>query len=227
MLVFLIVWALLCPATWAGADGTEIPITLYTDNTCLDVSTTATNVSLNLDVCTVTPGLGSYVLNPFPCSSGSVIGYVFSDTACGNSDQSNLFRGGGGDGSNPHCYGPIYGGLAALMLSCKQNTPGQPSSTTTINVGPIAAGASPTSTSSTAKGSGGDGSSSTNGSSGGGSSSTSATSIASSSSSPSGSWNSLDYGARIGIIVALAVGIPPILLGIYAIYMKKKKKAPK
>lgn len=136
---------------------------LYTDNSCNQASTTAANVSLSLDVCTVTPGLGSFVLSPFPCSSGSVIGYVFSDTACGNANQDNLFKGGGGDGNgNSHCYGPIHGDLAAVMLSCDQNTPGQPSSTTTVNVGPIATGATPTSPSSTANGASNDGSSSNN-----------------------------------------------------------------
>ncbi|OQV06634.1 hypothetical protein CLAIMM_11177 [Cladophialophora immunda] len=33
----------------------------------------------------------------------------------------------------------------------------------------------------------------------------------------------LDLGTRIGIIIALAVGIPPILIGLYTISMKKKK----
>jgi hypothetical protein len=36
-------------------------------------------------------------------------------------------------------------------------------------------------------------------------------------------WNSLDLGTRIGIIIALAVGIPPILIGLYALSLKKKK----
>lgn len=215
MLVFhLVAWALFRPATLADASSTEIPMTLYTDNSCKDASTTAANVSLNLDVCTVTPGLGSFVLNPFPCSSGSVIGYVFSDTACGNANQNNLFKG-GGDGANPHCYGPIKGDLAAVMLSCDQNTPKQPSSTTTIKVGPIATGASITSpsSSSTTKGASSDGSSS---------SSSSSNDSGTPGSSSSG-WKSLNSGTRVGIIVALSVGIP--LLTISGIYKERKRRA--
>lgn len=210
MLVFLLVaWALFRPVTLADASSTEIPMTLYTDNSCKDASTTAANVSLNLGVCTVTPGLGSFVLNPFPCSSGSVIGYVFSDTACGNANQNNLFRGGGDDGVNPHCYGPIKGGLAAVMLSCEQNTPKQPTSTTTINVGPIATGASITSPSSTANVTSSDGSSSSSNDSG--------------TPRSSSGWKSLNSSTRIGIIVALSVGIP--LLTICGIYEERKRRA--
>lgn len=221
MLVVLVAWALLRAATLANASATEIPMTLYTDNSCDDPSTTAANVSLNIDVCVVTPGLGSFVLEPFPCSSGSVITYVFSDTACGNVVEGGVTR--GGDGSNnDNCYGLIQGDLAAIMLSCNQDTPGQPSSTTTIDVGPVATGASPSSTSSTATSSsgGGDGSSPSSSSSSG----TGSGSGSSSSSSIASGWNSLDFGTRIGIIVALAVGIPPILLGIYTIHLQKKKK---
>lgn len=198
MLVFLLsAWVLFCQATLADASSTEIPMTLYTDNSCKDPSNTTANASLKLDVCNVTPGLGSFVLNSFPCSSGSVIGYVFSDTACGNLNQNNLFKGGGG--ANPHCYGPISGGLAALMLSCNQNTPGQPSSTTTINVGPIATGASKTSPSSTSNGASSDGSSYSSNDSG-------------TPRSSSSGWNSLNSGTRIGIIVALSVGIPLLIV---------------
>jgi hypothetical protein len=223
MLVVLVAWALLRAATLANASATEIPMTLYTDNSCDDPSTTAANVSLNIDVCVVTPGLGSFVLEPFPCSSGSVITYVFSDTACGNVAEDSVFRGGGNDGDNANCYGPIKGDLAAIMLSCNQDTPGQPSSTTTIDVGPVATGASPTSISSTATSGSGNG----DGSSPSSSSSSGTGSGSGSSSSNASGWNSLDLGTRIGIIVALAVGIPPILIGIYTIHLQKKKKERK
>ena len=224
VVVLVVAGALLRAATLANASATEIPMTFYTDNSCDDASSTAAAVSVNIDVCVVTPGLGSFVLDPFPCSSGSVIAYVFGDTACGNVAEDSIFRGGGGDGTNDNCYGPIKGDLAAIMLSCKQDTPGQPSSTTTIDVGPVATGASPTSisTSSTAtSGSGGGGGSSPSSSSS--SSSGTGSGSASSSSNPSG-WDSLDLGTRIGIMVALAVGIPPILIGIYTIRLQKKKK---
>lgn len=192
MLVVLVAWALLRAATLANASATEIPMTLYTDNSCDDPSTTAANVSLNIDVCVVTPGLGSFVLEPFPCSSGSVTTYVFSDTACGNVAGSPT-RGGGGDGTNDNCYGLLTGDIAAIMLSCDQTSPGQPTSTTTINVGPIATGGSNSSTSSTTGS--GDGSSSS-----------------SDSSSPASGWNSLSLPVRI-VIVAVSVSVLSAILG--------------
>lgn len=224
MLVVLGALALLRAATLANASATEIPMTLYTDNGCENPSTTAANVSLNIDVCVVTPGLGSYILEPFPCSSGSVVSYVFTDTACGNVAQDTVFRGGGVFGGNDNCYGPTGGDMAAIMLSCNQDTPGQPSSTTTIDVGPVATGASPTSTSSTAtsdSGAGGGSSSSSSSSSGTGFGSGSSSSYSAS------GWNSLDLGTRIGIIIALAVGVPPILLGIYTLRLQKRRKEQK
>jgi hypothetical protein len=87
MLVVLLAWVLIRSAILTRAGGTGIPITLYTDNACGTPSTTAANVSLEIGVCTVTPGLGSFHLQPYPCSSGSVANYVFSDTACGQATR--------------------------------------------------------------------------------------------------------------------------------------------
>ncbi|EXJ63934.1 hypothetical protein A1O7_00269 [Cladophialophora yegresii CBS 114405] len=214
MLVLFVACALLF-STYACADGTLIPITFYTNfgfsGGCTTPSTLATNVSLEIGVCVVTPGLGSFHLGLFPCASGSVQQYVFTDTACGQ--LSSDYYSGVDD-----CYVAYYGAMAAIMLSCNQESPEPPSATTTIPVAAIATGASSSSTSSTT-------SASSNG--GGDNSSPSGTSSSpspSSSSSASG-WSSLDLGTRIGIIVSLAVGIPPIILGIYTILQRRKRKA--
>jgi hypothetical protein len=137
MLVFALA---ILRAALVGASATEIPITLYRDNNCVDPSTTASNISLNINACVVTPGLGSFDLKPFPRSSGSVKNYVFTDRACGQLDY-DYFSNGDLRGSNS-CYGRIDGDVAAVMLSCNQETPGEPISTTTITVGVVATGVS-------------------------------------------------------------------------------------
>ncbi|OCT53324.1 hypothetical protein CLCR_10665 [Cladophialophora carrionii] len=216
MLVLLVTGALRF-STYASASGTLIPITFYTnfgfDSGCTTPSTLATNISLELGACVVTPGLGSFHLSPFPCASGSVQNYVFTDTACGQVSR-DYYR--GGDGS---CYTAYYGAMAAIMLSCDQESPEPPTATTTIPVAAVATGASSSTSSTTPSSSneGGDDSSAT---------STSTTDTSSSSASASASeWNSLDLGTRIGIIVSLAVGVPPITLTIYMILQKRRRKA--
>ena len=83
MLVAVFAYLLIYIAILTHAGGTDIPLDFYTDNACAVPSTTAANISLELGVCSVTPGLGSFVLQPYPCSSGDVVQYAFSDTACG------------------------------------------------------------------------------------------------------------------------------------------------
>jgi hypothetical protein len=189
MLVAIFACLLIYIATLTYAGGTDIPLDFYTDNACAAPSTTAANISLELGVCSVTPGLGSFVLQPYPCSSGDVVQYAFSDTACGqpNSASRTSIEG--------YCYAEGEGGdIAAIMLSCDQTSPGQPTSTTTITVGPIATGGSNSSTSSTTG-------------SGGGSSSSSDPS------SPASGWNSLSLPVRIVIIVGVSVSVLSAILG--------------
>lgn len=209
MLVRLLAWPLICAVTGTHASVT-VPITFYTDNHCTAPSTTASNTSLALGVCIVTPGMGSFEQLPVSCQSGSVQNYVFADTACGQLDSFSYDRTGDG-----HCYAAFTGGMAAMMLSCDQTAPGQPTATTTINVGPVAT--SPAQTSSPSSSSSGSGTDP-------GSGTTSSSSPPSNPSSLSSGWNSLDNAARIGIIVSLAVGVPPILLTLYLIAMKKKQQ---
>jgi len=151
------------------------------------------------------------VLSPVPCTSGDVAQWVFTDVACG--DVSNAYY--RGASNNMDCYAAYKGAMAAVMLTCDgdagETEPSRPTSTTTIAVGLVAtAGASTAAPASPAVPS----TSSVPTSTGGASTTNSAAS----------GWNSLDLGTRIGIIVSLAVGIPPILIGLYAIRMKKKKK---
>jgi len=186
MLVAIFAYLLIYIATLTHAGGTDIPLDFYTDNACAAPSTTAANISLELGVCSVTPGLGSFVLQPYPCSSGDVVQYAFSDTACGQLNSASRTSG--------YCYAELEGGdIAAIMLSCDQTSPGQPTSTTTINVGPIATGGSNSSTSSTTGS--GDGSSSS-----------------SDSSSPASGWNSLSLPIRI-VIVAVSASVLSAILG--------------
>ena len=177
------------------ASGFDIPITLYTDTDCVTPSTSATNVSLGIGVCAVTPGLSSFHLGSFPCLSGSVRYYIFGDTACGHTtDFTDHYA---------DCHSAIEGGLAAVMLSCNQEDPEQPSSFTTINVGPIATAASSTLPAAT----GGGGDDYPNSGSGSGSSPES--------SPEAHGWDSLSLGTKLGIIISLAVGVPPILIGLW------------
>jgi len=189
MLVAIFACLLIYIATLTHAGGTDIPLDFYTDNACATPSTTAANISLEIGVCSVTPGLGSFVFQPYPCISGDVVQYAFSDTACGQLNSAS--RTGTG-----YCYALVEGGdIAAIMLSCDQTSPGQPTSTTTITVGPIATGGSNSSTSSTTGS--GDGSSSSS----------------SNSSSPTSGWNSLSLPVRIVIIVGVSVGVLSVIAG--------------
>jgi hypothetical protein len=193
------------------ARGLDIALMLYTDHACSTPSASNPNVTLGLNVCAVTTGLESFILTPVPCTSGNVANWVFSDVACG--DVSSAYYRGAND--NNDCYAAYDGAMAALMLTCDgdvdETEPSRPTSTTTIAVGPVATrGASmtaPAAPSSTSSASGPTGTGGNNGSS--------------TTSSGGSWWNSLDSNTRIGIIVALAVGIP--LIGLYCIYKKKKK----
>jgi hypothetical protein len=195
------------------ARGLDIALMLYTDHACSTPSASNPNVTLGLNVCAVTTGLESFILTPVPCTSGNVAHWVFSDVACG--DVSSAYYHGAND--NNDCFAAYDGAMAALMLTCDGNVdelePSRPTSTTTIAVGPVAtSGASmtaPAAPSSTSSASGLTGTGGNNGSS--------------TTSSGGSGWNSLDLGTRIGIIIALAVGIPPILIGLYALSLKKKK----
>jgi hypothetical protein len=199
MLVAIFACLLICIATLTHAGGTDIPLDFYTDNACATPSTTAANISLELGVCSVTPGLGSFVLQPYPCSSGDVVQYAFSDTACGQPKSASRTS------IEGYCYAEAEGGdIAAIMLSCDQTSPGQPTSTTTITVGPIATGGSNSSTSSTTGS--GDGSSSS-----------------SDSSSPASGWNSLSLPVRIVIIVGVSVSVLSAILG--GSYEKRRRNA--
>ena len=173
--------------------GTPIPISLYTDIECETPSALHSNASIALGVCAVTPGLGSVDLNPFPCTSGDVKVWAFSDTACGKQDDIFIL------GSN--CFGRANSGAyAAIMLSCDADEPGQPTATTTIQVGSVATGGpAPTSTQDAGGTSGSSGSTSP-------SSSPSESSSSSSSSSSSG-WDGLSVGAKAGIIVGAIAAV--------------------
>ena len=164
-----------------AAAGTPIPLDLYTDPSCHHPSTISPNVSLALDTCAVTPGLGSVVLNPYPCTSGDVRVrvYAYSDTSCGTQDDIEA-------GLESRCMERLGEGVyAAIVLSCDQEgNPGTPTATTTINVAPVATGAS---------GSNGTAASGTDSSS------------SSSTSGPTSGWNSLSSGAKIGVYVGAGI----------------------
>ncbi|KAI4152639.1 MAG: hypothetical protein LQ340_002796 [Diploschistes diacapsis] len=180
-----------------AAGGTSIPIALYTDIHCDTPSTLHPNASLSLGVCAVTPGLGSISLPAYPCTSGDVHVWAFADTSCGNQDD--IFSlGNDCDGrANPGAY-------AAIMLNCDSNSPGTPTATTTIDVGPIATGGAAASLTPGAGGSSAIGGPAPSVTPGAGGSPASPSSFSSSSNISNG-WYALSQAARIGIIVGSVV----------------------
>lgn len=195
MLVSFVALALLSSAQLTRVNG--IPLSLYTDHVCLTPSASNPNVTLGLNVCAVTTGLESFILDPTPCTTGNVQGWIFLDTACSN--QGSIYS----SGNNKYCYAPFEGGgIASLMLTCDQSetTPPTPVSTTTIVVGPVANPITSNSSSSSSTSTGGTPDPST----------------------PEGWWDSLSQSTRIGFIVALAVGVP--LFVVLAIIGERKRK---
>jgi hypothetical protein len=193
---------------------TGISLSLFTNEHCSTPSTTNPNVTLGINVCAVTTGLESFIYIPVACTTGFAKAWVFTDVGCAKPVDLDYYYVGGS--SNNYCYAAyIPGVFPALMLTCdtdaEEVTPSRPTSTTTIAVGPVVnAAISTTAGGSTATGASSAGS--TTGSTGTGTS----TSTSNSNSNATG-WNSLDYGARVEIIVAIAVGVPPIFIGLYAL----------
>ena len=212
MLAYFIALALLSwPQLARSSTGTFL--SLYTDQACSTPSATNPNVTLGLNVCAVTTGLESFILLPAPCTSGDVAVWMFTDVACGNTASVLDWYHGAGD--NNYCWAAFNGAMAAVMLTCDADTsetePSRPTSTTTIAVGPVANAATSTtegeSTANTAVPSTSSSATSTDGST---------------ADSKASGWNSLDRGTRIGIIVAIAVGVPPILIGLYALQRQRR-----
>jgi hypothetical protein len=193
---------------------TGIFLSLFTDQHCSTPSATNSNVTLGINVCAVTPGLESFIYTPVACTTGFAKAWVFTDVGCAKPVSPDYYYAGGN--SNDYCYAAyIPGVFPALMLTCDADahevTPSRPTSTTTIAVGPVVNAATSTNAGGvTATGSSSAGS--TTGSTGTGT----GTSNSNSNSNATG-WSSLDYGARVGIIVAIAVGVPPIFIGLYAL----------
>jgi hypothetical protein len=210
MIAFFVALALLSAPELVRSTG--IFLSLFTDEHCSTPSTTNPNVTLGINVCAVTTGLESFIYVPVACTTGFAKAWVFTDVGCAKPVDPDYYYVGGS--SNNYCYAAyIPGVFPALMLTCDADadevTPSRPTSTTTIAVGPVVNAA----TSTTAGGStttGASSAGSTTGSTGTG------TDTSTSNSNATG-WNSLDYGTRVGIIVAIAVGVPPIFIGLYAL----------
>ncbi|KAK6217770.1 hypothetical protein LQW54_003279, partial [Pestalotiopsis sp. IQ-011] len=157
--------------------------------------------------------LESFQFPSTPCAGGgapSVLSYAFTDQYC---IKSWLYTANYGKG----CRGADTAGSAygSILLTCRaESSSGQaPSSdgiSVTITVGPAASGASSSGTSSGS-------SNSSSSSSSGGTTSTSSSGFSSDSFDGCSGWSCLSYGERIGVIVAIAVGVPPILIGLYQI----------
>lgn len=227
---FTTAWALLsCPKPARSTpvldvnldrrDSVSTPLALYTDESCTIPSTSNPNVTLGLNVCAVTTGLESFVIYPPSCTSGSVKPWVFTDVACGTV-SSNYYR---GANLNDYCYATYHGAMAAVMVTCDgedATSPSAPTSTTTISVGAVANAAT-----STGGSTGGSTATATaaSSSSGSGTSTGTGSNATQTSSSKKSGWDSLDSGARIGIIVALAVGIPPILIGLWTLAIMNRR----
>jgi hypothetical protein len=210
MFTFFITLALLAHRS------TGVSLSLYTDQSCTTPSATNPNVTLGLNVCAVTTGLESFILLPSPCTSGDVAAWMFNDIACGNpAGFMDWYHGAGG---NDYCWATFHGAMAAVMLTCDANKdetyPSRPTSTTTIAVGPVANPPASATTGGGATAGPSTGSSSSETSTGESGSTTTGNSTAT-------GWSSLDLGTRIGIIVAICVGVPPIIIGLIA--LKKQR----
>lgn len=189
----------------------NITISTFTDNECNTASTTAPSVSIPLDACIVTIGMESFQFPTTPCAGGgapSVLSYAFTDQSC---IKSWLYTANYGKG----CRGADTAGSAygSIMLTCRAESssgqaPSSDGSSVTITVGPAATGASSGSSNSSSS------------SSSGGTTSTSSSGSSSDSSDGCSGWSCLSYGERIGVIVAIAVGVPPIAIGLYQIRKK-------
>jgi len=210
MIAFFVALALLSAPELVHSTG--IFLSLFTDEHCSTPSTTNPSVTLGINVCAVTTGLESFIYVPVACTTGFAKAWVFTDVGCANPVDPDYYY---VDGS---CYAAyIPGVFPALMLTCDADadevTPSRPTSTTTIAVGPVVNAA----TSTTAGGSTTTGASSAGSTTGSTTGSTGTGTGTSTSNSNATGWNSLDYGTRVGIIVAIAVGVPPIFIGLYAL----------
>lgn len=210
MIAFFVALALLSTPKLVRSTG--IFLSLFTDEHCSTPSTTNPNVTLGINVCAVTTGLESFIYVPVACTTGFAKAWVFTDVGCAKPVDPDYYY--VGESSNNYCYAAyIPGVFPALMLTCdadaEEVTPSRPTSTTTIAVGPVVNAA----TSTTAGGSTTTGASSAASTT---DSTTDSTGTSTSNSNATG-WNSLDYGTRVGIIVAIAVGVPPIFIGLYAL----------
>ena len=174
------------PFVWASND-TTVSLGLFTDIECEAPSTVQPNVSLPLDVCAITPGLGSVTLPVVPCSEGSVQVWSFSGSACAKEDMIFVL------GNN--CMGrATEGTYGAIMLNCDETSPGVAASTTTLDLG-VALAATATSSTTPA--------------------SSSSNSSKNSIKNESSWWERISLGARIGIVIAgVAAGIL-IIFGIW------------
>lgn len=222
MIAYFIALALLSAPQPVRSTG--ITLSLFTDEHCSAASTTNPSASLGINVCVVTPGLESFIYTPVACTTGFAKAWVFADAGCAKPIEPDYYY--AGSNANDYCYEAyIPGVFPALMLTCDadadEDTPSRPTSTTTLVVGPVVDAAT-----STAAGASTGGSTATGASSAGSTTSSSSTSTNSGSGSGTGTstshsnasgWNSLDYGSRVAIIVAIAVGVPPILIGLYAL----------
>ncbi|KAF3001613.1 hypothetical protein E8E14_006647 [Neopestalotiopsis sp. 37M] len=205
-------WLLAAILLRVGAQS-NVTISTFTDNECNTASTITPSVSIPLDACIVTIGMESFQLPTTPCAGGgapSVLTYGFTDQHC---IKSWLYTAGYGKG----CRGADSAGEAygSILLTCRAESdsgqaPSADSTTVTITVGPAATGASSSGTSSGSSNSSGSTTSS-------GTTGTSSSGSGGDSSDSCSGWSCLSYGERIGVIVAIAVGVPPIIIGIYAL----------
>ncbi|KAG5979463.1 hypothetical protein E4U55_005135 [Claviceps digitariae] len=159
----------------------DVPVNLYTSTDCKTVSSITPSTAFNLSTCVVTPGLVSLHYENVPCASGgTVVPYLFKDTACATKQSVLDFY---KTGSDFRCLSDFASGtVAAVMMSCGRGRREQPQATRTVSVGAVATGAAATSTTLA--------------------SSASASGRANEQSDVKQGWKTLSHGARIGIIVA-------------------------
>jgi hypothetical protein len=206
----------------------SVPLTFYTDNNCADPSTENPSFSAQLNVCIVTTGLGSVIVQTVPCSTGDVNILAYSDSACGAT--STIFA------LTDNCFGPIHGDVAAILVTCNQeNAVGvidaSPTATTTVPVGPVAGGvatsATPNAATQTTTPNAGTQTTATNGGTQTTtlvtSSSPSSTQVATPSTSAGSSGGSSgDGGFTTADIVAISVSVVGVIVAVVGVYYQRK-----
>lgn len=190
---------------------TLVTVNFFLDEWCKNPGTITAVAQLPLNVCVATPGLVAFDAAQVSCPSGALHIYTYNSATC---PYGVSYTEDPGSCSWPY----INGAISAIVLACGSE-PSSLLSTTTVSVADVVTQAPASSTAGVAT------SVATTTTSQGapaGTSSSGSSSSPSSSSSPATGWNSLSYGEKVGTIVAIAMGLPAIILALITVKLMMK-----